>query len=245
MVEDRPFERLQFRGRFDAKLLRQSRSCAAVDLERFGLPTQAIERKHELSTRTLPERILIDQLLKLCDYTDRLIEFEAHVDQVRSHPGMQLPEAPDLRLRELLKLELGQRLTTPKSECPTKQIVRRRVVAVGECLTSLDGELLETINIQLSRPNAQQITRRGRRQALLAEALAKTRDIDLDVLRRCRRRLTQSSSISRSLETGSFACKRRIANRAFSLPRPIESLRPSSPATSSSPISPKRTSRRR
>lgn len=103
---------------------------------------------------------------------------------------MQLPEAPDLRLRELLKLELGQRLTTPKSECPTKQIVRRRVVTVGDCLTSLDGELLETINIQLSRPNAQQITRRGRGQALLAEALAKTRDIDLDVLRRCRRRVT-------------------------------------------------------
>lgn len=106
-------------------------------------------------------------------------------------------------MRELFELELGQRFPTPQIDRAGEQVLARRVVACGKCLASLDRELLEPIDVELTRLDTQDIAGSRRRQALLAEALAQTRDVDLDVLRRRLRCLTEQL-VSQSVDGDGF-----------------------------------------
>ena len=58
VTEDRLLELTQGRARLDAELFDEQAPGLAIDLERFGLPSRAVERLHERPAKPLAERVL-------------------------------------------------------------------------------------------------------------------------------------------------------------------------------------------
>ena len=65
LSEDGPLELLQRRARLDPQLLDERAARRAVRVERFGLPTGAVQREHELAPQALAQRMLRDERLEL------------------------------------------------------------------------------------------------------------------------------------------------------------------------------------
>ncbi len=61
MAQDRGFEFMERRQRFQTEFFAQGAPEVAVDLQRFGLPAAAVEGQHELAMKTFTERMLTDQ----------------------------------------------------------------------------------------------------------------------------------------------------------------------------------------
>ena len=84
----------------DPELLDQRPARVAVDVERLGLATRAVEREHELAAQALAQRVLGDQRLELADELGVAAERELGVDALLERRHAQLLEARDLRLGE-------------------------------------------------------------------------------------------------------------------------------------------------
>ena len=202
---------LQLLARLEPELVGELALRLAVGAERLGLPAGAIEREHQLAAQPLAQRMLGDERVELADQLRVPARGEIGVDPLLERRPAQLLEPRDLGLRERLVGEVGERRAAPQRQRPPQ----RRGGAVGIGALRLADELLEAREVELRPVDLQGVagrrgSRAGRRRAPCAAA---------------RRRPARSwpavgggaaphsASISRSVETTSFACSSSIANR--------------------------------
>ena len=107
---------LQLSARLDAGRLDQEFAGVAVDLERLGLTSAAIQREHQRGRERLAGRMLGPQLPQLADQrTVRAAgEIGLHARLQRHQP--LLLQSRDLYWRERLELQVRERRPMPELE---------------------------------------------------------------------------------------------------------------------------------
>ena len=88
----------------------------AIEIERLGLATRAVQRQHELGPERLAERMLTDERLQLADELRRAAEGEVGVDAALERDEPKLLEPWDLGLRERLARQVGKSRSAPETE---------------------------------------------------------------------------------------------------------------------------------
>ena len=110
LLEDRLLEVAQWATRLDPELLDEQTAAIAVRGERVGLPAGAIEGQHQLTTKPLAERVLVDEPLKLGDERAMPAERELCLQTIFERPEPQLAQPRDLGLRPRLVRQITQRV---------------------------------------------------------------------------------------------------------------------------------------
>jgi hypothetical protein len=95
---------------------------------------------------------------------------------VRGEP--QLVQPGDLGLSERLVRQVGERRPPPQIESVAQQLRRRR----GSCAAGLGDELLEALEVELTRLEAQDVAGRARDDHTRSELPAQLGDEDVDAL---------------------------------------------------------------
>ena len=103
-------------ARLDSELLNESGARVLIDVEGLDLTTRAVEGEHQLTAKGFAERMLRDERFELADDVTVPAEIEVCIDPRLERHEAELVETPDLRLREVVERELGQRRATPKRE---------------------------------------------------------------------------------------------------------------------------------
>src|SRR5205085_12634652 len=107
--------------------------------ECLGLPSRPVEREHQLRTKSLPQRVLLDERLELADERPMPTERQLGLEAVFERREPQFFEARYLRLRERLERDVGERLAAPELERlsqPRRSLLR---IALVEPRPSLVG----------------------------------------------------------------------------------------------------------
>jgi hypothetical protein len=128
--------------------------------------------------------MLANERLELPDQTSVPAERELGLDPLLEGLELHLLEAEDLTGRKPLRGEFAERPAAPECESflkPAQRILRRQRPRLGD-------ELLEPLEVELSRIDVQRVSRSARVDAVLTEQLPKLRDVDLKALGRARRR---------------------------------------------------------
>jgi hypothetical protein len=194
-----------------------------------GLAPGAIERKHQLRTEALAQRLRLDELLELPDQLAGGSELQVRVDPLLDGAETRFLEPADLVAGERLEPKILERRPAPEGQCGSQLLCAlARLSPVRLC-----GEPLEASEVEPLWIDSQHVSRRLRDEHLRSDRLAKARDVVLQGSggRLCRFR-AQTSSIRRSLETSSFACSRRYASSARIRRRSSAITRPSSTTVS-------------
>ena len=182
VLEDRLLELAQLRAGLERQLVDQQRPTVPVHLQGVGLAPRAVERQHELPAQPLAQRVLRNECLEFRAQFGVPPERQLRVDPLLHHDQPELFEALNLKPRKRLELEIGERPPAPQ-RLRRAQLHRRAFgIAVLERLSSIGDVLVEPVQIELSRLDAQQIPGRSRQHARLVagdgERLAKARDLD-------------------------------------------------------------------
>ena len=180
LAQDRRVQPAQLAAGFDADLVDERGTRAAVGLQRLRLPTRAIQREHQLPVQALAQRVIGDEPFELCDELAMAPVGELGVDRTRERGQAQRLQATDLRRRERLVGDVGQRRATPERE----RLARRAV-----CHEPLEPSRVDLLggDVQLVATPAREDLERGP-VAAVSERTPKERDVLLDHLRRGRRR---------------------------------------------------------
>ena len=125
MAKDRLLELLQGRARLDAELVDEQPPRLAIDLERLGLATRAVERLHEHGPQPLAEWVLADEHLDLADELGVAAEREVGLEPPLERLQAELFEARNLGLRERLVGEVGKRRPAPEVESFAQSLRRK------------------------------------------------------------------------------------------------------------------------
>src|SRR5262249_8372051 len=129
-------ELLQHRSGVDPELLGEQPTPALEHLQRVGLPAAAIQRKHQLATQPLAERVLGDERLQLRDQLVMSAERQVGLDPIADRRQPELLQPRDLTLGERLTPEIGQRLAVPERERIAQ--TRRALARVITCASLRD-----------------------------------------------------------------------------------------------------------
>src|SRR5439155_16490339 len=116
LAKDGRFEGLELRAGLDAQLLDERLPCRAVRRQSVRLPSRAVEREHELSSRTLAERVALDERLELEHELGVPAQGEVGLDSLLERDGAELLEPGDLGLRERLVRKVGECRTAPQGK---------------------------------------------------------------------------------------------------------------------------------
>ena len=138
VVEDLPLKCLEPSSGLEADLV-ERRAQVPVHLERFALPSGAVERKHELRSQPLPVRMRRDQHLQLARELCVAAEVQVGVDPVLERGQAQVVEPAALDLRERRGRELRQRVPSPEAYC----FADRRCGALGIACRERGAALLD------------------------------------------------------------------------------------------------------
>ena len=184
LAQDRPLERLERRARVDPELVDERPPSFLVAIERLGLPPGAVERAHQLATRSLAQRISREQLLELADQLGRSSELEVGLDPLLEHGEPQLLEPGDRALGERLEGEVRERRAAPERKRLAERPRRRLGIAGPEPPRALLRELLESAQVDLGRAGDEDVAGLPGHDRLGPEHLAELRDVDLDHVRR-------------------------------------------------------------
>ena len=182
LAEDRGLELAELRAGVDAELLDEGLARGAVGGERVGLPAGAVEREHELRARPLAQRLGLDERLELGDELGVAAQREVGLDALLDDDGAQLLEPGDLRLRERLVDEVGERRAAPERERLAQRDLGGGRVARLERGPPLLRERDEAVHVDALGLELEHVARRARRDDG-AERLAELRDVDLDGVR--------------------------------------------------------------
>ena len=188
--EDRPLELPQRLARLDPELVDERLARALIDRERVRLPAGAVERQHQLSPEPLAHGLLDDEALELRDELAVPGEREVGVDPVLERGQSQLLEPRDLRLRERLPREVGERCAPPQAERGAQRLSRAGRVPVREPRPPLVAETDEPVEVDGLRVDDEPVARRSGLERSLGQELPQLGDVDLDrVARRVGRQL--------------------------------------------------------
>ena len=145
MSQDRLLELAQRTAGLDTELLDEDVAQILVRGERLGLTAGAIQRKHQLRTQALAQRMLAHERLELADQVPVFAELELGVDALLDSRDVQLLEPSNLGLRELLLREVVERRAAPERERFAQErrcLVRaRRGRRLPQALESMQVEL--------------------------------------------------------------------------------------------------------
>ncbi len=168
----------------DPELLDERGTRRRVGLERLGLPPGAVEREHQLTARTLAQRVLRHQPLQLADHLGVAPEGEVGVDAVLERREPQLLEARDRALGERLEREVAERRASPQPERLAQPRRPGFRVARGHGVATLGDERLEAVEVDVLRLDLEPIAGALRHDHPgVAERLAELRDVHLDAVR--------------------------------------------------------------
>ena len=163
LAENRGLELAQLRAGIDAKLLDEGLACSAVGSERVRLATRAVEREHELRAGALAQRLGLDERLELGDELGVTAQCQVGIDALLDDDGSQLLEARDLRLRERLVDEVGERRPAPERERLAQHDFGGGCVARLERGPPLLRQPGEAVQVHLLGIELEDVARRARR----------------------------------------------------------------------------------
>ena len=107
--EDRGLQPPQLRARVEPELLTQDATTFLEDAQRVGLASGAIQRDHQQPTKPLAQRVRGDERFELADHDPMPPELQLEVEPLLDRGEAQFRDPGDLRRRELLVGELGER----------------------------------------------------------------------------------------------------------------------------------------
>ena len=143
--------------RCEPELVGQQRARLPVNLQALGLAAAAVERKHQLGSEPLPVWVVDAQSLELAHDREVAAEREVCIDSLLYGRKPELIQALRLDPRGPLRLEVGQRSAAPEGlGCPERRGCGNRSAA-GECLSALDRQSLELLQVELPRLYSQQV----------------------------------------------------------------------------------------
>ena len=163
MHEDPPLQLAELLARLEPELLDERRARIAIRLERLRLAARAIQRQHQLTREALAQRMRPDRRRELTDEVGVPAVGELALEPTFQGGQAQLLEARDLALGEVLEREVGERRAAP--ECQ-----RFRVALLRD-------QLVEAVQVELVRRDAQHVPRRSRLEPVGAEQPAQPRHV--------------------------------------------------------------------
>ena len=167
----------------DTELVDEQVPRLPIDGQCLCLPARSIEREHELRAETFAEWVVAHENLELSDELGVSSELEVSCDPTLDTDEMYLFEPKNLRLRERLVSEVGERWTAPEIESFAKSSRRQ----LGRGLLRLLHQPLEAEQVELVRADADHVARLlGHERLAGSERLAELGNV---VLERVRRRL--------------------------------------------------------
>ena len=116
LPQDRALQALKLGAGDDAELPCEGAPGILVGLKCLGLASGTVEREHELGTQPLPERMVGHQHLQLPHNLCVVAQREVRIEALLEGGDAKLVEASDLRLRERLVREVGQRRSSPQAQ---------------------------------------------------------------------------------------------------------------------------------
>ncbi len=165
--------------RLHSELLDQGVAGGAVSPERVRLPARAVEREHELRARPLAQRLRVDDGLQLGHELDVAAEREIGVDSFLQRHEPKLLEPRDLRLREGLVREVGERRPAPERKRLAQSRRRTRCIPGGQALPAFVCEPREAVHVHSQRIELEHVAGRAPGDRLRPEHLPELRDVHL------------------------------------------------------------------
>ncbi|OLT06129.1 hypothetical protein BJF90_18340 [Pseudonocardia sp. CNS-004] len=172
LTKDLPVQMLHGRGRRHPQLVRQAFPVAAVDLQRVGLAPRPVPGEHQLGVRTVPQRVLGDELLRAGGRLGDPTEREVGVHPVLGRGDPQLLEPDRLRPREVVVGELGVGTSVPEGEGPVQQLGRLGRTRVPRPA----GQLGEAVRVECGVGHDQQVAGRAGQQLSRGQRAPQPRD---------------------------------------------------------------------
>ena len=195
LSEDRLLELPELVGGIDPELLDEHPPDVLVRLERLGLPAAAVQREHQLRAGPLPVRLGRDERLEVGDNVEVPPERELRVDELLPRRELQLLEPRDLRARERLERQIGER--RPAEE---RQRIPQLLGALGRWSVSALHDLpLEAHGVDLLGREVERIAGGQRRNRLAAELLSQLRHVVLERVGRSAGRLLPPEVLDESV----------------------------------------------
>ena len=154
LLQDRALELLQHPAGLKPELLPQQLARLPVDRQRVGLPPSAIQRKHQLPTQPLLQRVRRDQRLELRDQLAIASQRQVRLDPILKRRQPRLLQPPDRGLRKRLVREISQRLPSPQPQRRAKPLPRTLRISFGKRPPTLGAQRLKPSDIDLPGPTA-------------------------------------------------------------------------------------------
>ncbi len=188
-------ELLEWRRWLEPELLDQQLAQLLVAAQRLGVAAGSVQRDHQQLAGALAQWILADGGLEQRHDGRRLSGLQLGGGQRLDCVEMQVVEAPDVGLRELLVRKVGERGATPQLQCGAQRADGFLALAAGDLGRSLPHQRLEAVRVDRLGRCVELVAGRAALDQAPArerlERLAQIRDVDLDrVIRRAWRRLT-------------------------------------------------------
>ena len=178
LFEDPLVESRELGRRVDAELVGQDLPRALIGAQRLGLPSVAVEGRHQQSPEAFPERAVGEQRLELPDRPRLGSAGEESLDPVLLRLEPQFVEARGLGHQRPLVREVGERGTAPQRQ----GILERRNRdgrGNGEGMLRIPHQRVEASCVEVERVEDQDVTGGTPLQQVLAEGPTKVGDVGL------------------------------------------------------------------
>ena len=211
-------ELLELGPGIEPELLDEGLPRSLVGGERVGLAPGAVEREHQLAPEPLAQRVARDEALELRHQLGVAAGLELGADQVLRRREPQLFEPEDLRLREGLERELGERIAAPEGE----RVAQHRDALLRLPPRGVVHERLEPVQVDLLLGGREHVARRPGDDELRPEQPPQRGDEILEGRRRRSGRGLAPERVDQESRRGDLARAQEENGEERSLLRPAE-----------------------
>ena len=178
-------QRAQLFARLEPEVVHQYPARVLVDSQRVRLPAGTVERAHQLTPESLPQGVLLDELLELSHQILARTKREIRIDPLFERRESRLLQAPDLVAQERLEGEILERRSAPERQRCTQLLGPFARL----CAARLGRQALEARQIEQLGVDAEDVAGRLRDDELGPDRFPQPRDVVLERRRRRLRRL--------------------------------------------------------